>query len=51
MTALSSQARTLPTRRELARLIAVFGALVIVMTVTLGLDLSPGLALKSGDLA
>jgi putative nucleotidyltransferase with HDIG domain len=51
VTALSSQARTLPTRRELARLIAVFGALVIVMTVTLGLDLSPGLALKSGDLA
>jgi putative nucleotidyltransferase with HDIG domain len=47
----SNQARTLPTRRELARLIAAFGGLVLVMTLTLGLDLSPGLALKSGDLA
>jgi cyclic-di-AMP phosphodiesterase PgpH len=47
----SNPARTMPTRRELARLIAAFGALVIVMTLTLGLDLSPGLALHSGDLA
>jgi cyclic-di-AMP phosphodiesterase PgpH len=51
VSASSSQARTLPTRRELARLIAAFGGLVLVMTITLGLDLSPGLALKSGDLA
>jgi putative nucleotidyltransferase with HDIG domain len=41
----------LPNRRELARLIAAFGALVVVITLTLGLDLSPGLELKSGDLA
>ena len=51
MSVSSNQARTLPTRRELARLIAAFGGLVLVMTLTLGLDLSPGLALKSGDLA
>ena len=50
-TGTSSQERTLPSRRELARLITAFGALVIVITLTLGLDLSPGLELKSGDLA
>jgi putative nucleotidyltransferase with HDIG domain len=43
--------RTLPSRRELARLLVAFGGLVIVMTLILGLDLSPGLSLKVGDLA
>ena len=40
-----------PSRRELARILAAAASLVIVMTVTLGLDLSPGLDVKVGSLA
>ena len=43
--------RTLPTRRELARLLLAFGGLVLVMTAILGLDLTPGLALQVGAVA
>jgi cyclic-di-AMP phosphodiesterase PgpH len=43
--------RRLPSRRELLRLGVAAGALIAVMTLTLGLDLSPGLDLKVGDLA
>jgi putative nucleotidyltransferase with HDIG domain len=43
--------RTLPNRRELTRLLLAFGGLVLVMTAILGLDLTPGLALKVGDVA
>jgi putative nucleotidyltransferase with HDIG domain len=46
-----SSRRTLPNRRELARLLLAFGGLVLVMTAILGLDLTPGLALKVGDVA
>jgi cyclic-di-AMP phosphodiesterase PgpH len=41
----------LPSRRELARLVLAATALIAVMTLTLGLDLSPGIDLKAGDLA
>ena len=44
-------ARTMPNRRELVRLLAAFSGLVLAMTLILGLDLTPGLALKVGDLA
>jgi len=43
--------RRLPNRRELARLLVAFGGLVLVMTAILGLDLTPGLALRVGDVA
>src|SRR5260221_9904106 len=39
------------TRRELVRLIAVAGVLILAMTITMGVDLSPRLDLKVGDLA
>jgi cyclic-di-AMP phosphodiesterase PgpH len=45
------EARTFPTRREVVRLFAAFGGLVLLMTLFLGLDLTPGLALKAGELA
>ena len=41
----------LPSRRELARILAAAGALILLMTITLGLDLSPGIDLQEGDLA
>jgi cyclic-di-AMP phosphodiesterase PgpH len=41
----------LPNRRELLRIAAAAGALVLALTLTLGIDLSPGIDLKAGDLA
>jgi putative nucleotidyltransferase with HDIG domain len=41
----------LPSRRELARIATAAAALVAVMTITLGFDLSPGIDLKVGELA
>jgi putative nucleotidyltransferase with HDIG domain len=41
----------LPSRRELVRILAAAASLIVVMTVTLGLDLSPGLDVKAGSLA
>jgi putative nucleotidyltransferase with HDIG domain len=41
----------LPSRRELARIVTAAAALVAVMTITLGFDLSPGIDLKVGELA
>src|SRR5215212_2885064 len=41
----------LPSRRELARLGIAAGALIAVMTLVLGLDLSPGIDLKAGQIA
>ncbi|MBI2781686.1 MAG: HDIG domain-containing protein [Chloroflexi bacterium] len=43
--------RRIPDRREVLRLIVAAASLMIVMTLTLGLDLSPGLDLKVGDLS
>ena len=43
--------RRLPGRREVARLGVAAGALIAVMTLTLGLDLTPGIDLKVGDIA
>jgi putative nucleotidyltransferase with HDIG domain len=40
-----------PSRRELFRILAAAASLIVVMTVTLGLDLSPGLDVKAGNLA
>jgi cyclic-di-AMP phosphodiesterase PgpH len=51
VTAAASQPRTLPSRRELARLLLAFGGLVTAMTLILGFDLAPGLDLRAGDLA
>jgi membrane-associated HD superfamily phosphohydrolase len=50
-TSAAPQARTLPNRRELIRLLVAFGGLVLAMTLILGLDLTPGLALKAGEVA
>ncbi len=41
----------LPSRRELARIVTAAAALIAVMTITLGFDLSPGIDLKVGELA
>jgi putative nucleotidyltransferase with HDIG domain len=46
-----AEARRLPSRRELARLAIAAISLITVMTLTLGLDLTPGIDLKVGDLA
>ena len=43
--------RRLPNRRELARLLVAATSLVIFMALTLGIDLSPGLDLKVGEIA
>ncbi|HUQ43006.1 MAG TPA: HDIG domain-containing protein [Candidatus Limnocylindria bacterium] len=43
--------RRLPSRRELGRIGVAAAALIVVMTLTLGLDLTPGIDLKVGDLA
>jgi putative nucleotidyltransferase with HDIG domain len=40
-----------PTRRDFLRLAAAAAALIIVMTAILGIDFSPRLDLKAGDLA
>ncbi|HJP88256.1 MAG TPA: HDIG domain-containing protein [Candidatus Limnocylindrales bacterium] len=40
-----------PGRRELLRILAAAASLIVVMTVTLGLDLSPGLDVKVNSLA
>jgi len=47
----TGQARRTPTGRELARLLLSFGGLVLVLTMVLGLDLTPGLDLRAGDLS
>jgi cyclic-di-AMP phosphodiesterase PgpH len=44
------QSRRVPTGRELTRLLVSFGGLVVVLTMILGLDLTPGLDLRAGDL-
>ena len=43
--------RRLPSSRELARIAAAAAALIAVMTLVLGIDLSPGIDLQVGDLA
>ncbi len=47
----ASEPNKLPSRRELVRLGAAASALIIAMTLVLGLDLSPGIDLQVGDLA
>ena len=51
VTAPPADPRRLPSRRELLRLTVAGASLILVMTLTLGIDLSPGLDLKAGDLA
>ena len=51
MTAPQPRAPRFPSRRELVRILAAAASLIAVMTVTLGLDLSPGLDVKVGSLA
>ena len=51
MTAPPADPRRLPSRRELLRLVVASASLILVMTLTLGIDLSPGIDLKVGDLA
>jgi cyclic-di-AMP phosphodiesterase PgpH len=46
----AAQSRRIPTRQELTRLLLSFGGLVVVLTMVLGLDLTPGLDLRAGDL-
>ena len=41
----------LPDRRELLRIVVAASSLILIVTFTLGLDLSPGLNVKVGDLA
>ena len=48
---IGGERRRLPGRRELARIGLAAGALIAVMTLVLGLDLSPGIDLQVGDLA
>jgi hypothetical protein len=45
------EASRLPSRRELIRIFAAAAPLIVAMTLTLGIDLSPGIDLKAGDLA
>ena len=47
----SNEPNKLPSRREIARIGVAAAALLAIMTLTLGLDLSPGLDVKVGDLA
>jgi cyclic-di-AMP phosphodiesterase PgpH len=51
MTAPQPRPPRFPSRRELARILVAAASLTIVMTITLGLDLSPGLDVKVGSLA
>ena len=48
---MSSSPSKLPSRREIIRLVAAASALIIAMTLVLGLDLSPGIDLQAGELA
>jgi putative nucleotidyltransferase with HDIG domain len=50
-TPLPMGSRRLPSRRELLRVAAAEAALVAVMTLALGIDLTPGIDLQVGDLA
>ena len=43
--------RRVPSRRELARVVTAMAALVVVMTLALGVDITPGIDLKVGELA
>ena len=43
--------RRLPDRRELLRILFAAGTLIGVMTIALGLDFSPGIDVRVGDLA
>ncbi len=47
----SPEPSRLPSRRELLRLGVAASALIALMTLTLGLDLSPGIDIQVGDLA
>jgi membrane-associated HD superfamily phosphohydrolase len=47
----SEQRSKLPSRREIARLGVAATALIAIMTLALGLDLSPGIDLQLGELA
>ena len=51
MSSAGEKPNKLPSRRELIRLVVAASALIAVMTLSLGLDLSPGINLKVGDLA
>ena len=51
MAAPAQRAPRFPSRRELGRILAAAAALIAVMTITLGLDLSPGLDVKVDSLA
>jgi cyclic-di-AMP phosphodiesterase PgpH len=51
MAAGPAHARRLPSRRELARVVTAMVSLVLVMTLALGVDLTPGIDLQVGDLA
>jgi putative nucleotidyltransferase with HDIG domain len=46
-----ANARRLPGKRELARVVTAMLSLILVMTLALGVDLTPGLDLQVGDLA
>ena len=46
-----ANARRLPGKRELARVATAMVSLVVVMTLALGVDLTPGIDLQVGDLA
>jgi cyclic-di-AMP phosphodiesterase PgpH len=43
--------RRLPSKRELARVVTAMVSLIVVMTLALGVDLTPGIDLQVGDLA
>ncbi|HUG30150.1 MAG TPA: HDIG domain-containing protein, partial [Candidatus Limnocylindria bacterium] len=47
----AQERRRLPDRREVLRLLLAAGTLIALMTITLGLDFSPGLDVRVGDLA
>jgi membrane-associated HD superfamily phosphohydrolase len=47
----SAGRRRLPSRREVARVVTAMVALIVVMTLALGVDLRPGIDLQVGQLA
>ena len=51
MAAGPAKIRRLPGRREVARVVTAMVSLVLVMTLALGVDLTPGIDLQVGDLA
>jgi putative nucleotidyltransferase with HDIG domain len=51
MAAGTGNIRRLPSRRELARVVTAMVSLILVMTLALGVDLTPGIDLQVGDLA